>query len=416
MTDEYYNRTMNKTSSPITLIKWVYSIVCTVAAGVAMFLLSSQAGAVIWFAFTVIIITAYLMTDKEDMLHIPLQIMLMITSVAAVIISGSWWSAIFFTVPAFLCDISSFGIRNTTAVVFAAISYVRMLKLGGMTRSEVVIYAFFLIGFYIVWALAVFFINKYETKIEELDLVARISSIDSLNERKLREELAKRKALDEANARLLERERISRDIHNSVGHTLSAAAVTLDAAQLMMDQDKELAMKKMEQANSRVHEAIDSIRGAVRTLDSEDDTVLVSDYIMSLKESISNFAMDTDIRVHDNLSQIEDKGKIDIGTAAFLSGALNELLTNGVRHGQANVFVVVMSMDAGNILLKVQDNGRGWGDISFEEKQLLMSKGFGLRKLRDHARSIGGNMEINGTDGFVISISVPRLIKGEEDG
>jgi signal transduction histidine kinase len=258
--------------------------------------------------------------------------------------------------------------------------------------------------------------KKYEEKMEELDRVVKISTLDSLSERSLREELAKRKALDEANARLMERERISRDIHNSVGHTLSAATVTLDAAQLIVDKDTKLAAKKMGQANVRVHEAIDSIRSAVRTLDSEDDTLLISDYVASLSESVTNFKMDTDIKVHHNLMQIEDKGKIYIGTAAFLSGALNELLTNGIRHGGADVFVVVLSLDSNNISLKVQDNGTGWGDISYEEKQMKLQEGYGLRKLRDHARSLGGEMEIEGSDGFVVSISLPRLTREEEDG
>ena len=224
------------------------------------------------------------------------------------------------------------------------------------------------------------------------------------------------KTLSEANARLKERERISRDIHNSVGHTLSAASVTLDAAQLLVDKDSELAARKMEQANVRVHEAIDSIRGAVRTLDSKDDTLLVSDYIASLSESLNNYRMDTDIRIHDNLKQIEDKGRIDIDTSAFLSGALNEFLTNGVKHGKANVFVVVLNLTGSNISLKVQDNGSGWGQITYEEKQLKLSEGFGLRKLRDYVRSLGGDMKIEGSDGFVVEMSLPRLMKEENDG
>ena len=47
---------------------------------------------------------------------------------------------------------------------------------------------------------------------------------------------------------------------------------------------------------------------------------------------------------------------------------------------------------------------------------MKLAEGFGLRKLRDHARSIGGNMEIDGSDGFVVSISLPRLTREEQDG
>ena len=407
---------MGNLSSPITLIKWVYSVICTVAVAVAAFIFATHSGAVIWSALTLILITSYLLTDNEDASRKVLALLLAASAAGAALVTGYWWSAFFFTVPAFLADKPSLAFRNAAAFLAAAVTFVWGISRDSIDRKYVVLYATLLILFYAAWMLIVFFMKKYEERLSELDRVVKISTLDSLSERNLREELAKKKALDEANARLMERERISRDIHNSVGHTLSAASVTLDAAQLLVDKDTELASRKMEQANVRVHEAIDSIRSVVRTLDSEDDTVLISDYVTSLSESIANFKMDTDIRVHHNFEQIEDEGKIYIGTAAFLSGALNELLTNGIKHGGADVFVVVLKTDSNNISLKVQDNGTGWGEISYEERQMKLSEGFGLRKLRDHAWSIGGNMEIDGSDGFVVSISLPRLTREEQDG
>lgn len=407
---------MGSLSSPITLIKWIYSVICTAAVAVAAFIFASHSRAVIWSAVTMVVITAYLLTDKEDTSQKVFSILLIASAAGAALITGYWWSAFFFTVPALLLDKPSFAARNALASLSAAVTFVWGISRDSISRKDVVFFAAVLFFYYLFWILAVFFMKKYEERIAELDRVVKISTLDSLSERSLREELAKQKALGEANARLMERERISRDIHNSVGHTLSAATVTLDAAQLLIDKDTDLAAKKMEQANIRVHEAIDSIRSAVRTLDSEDDTLLISDYVASLSESVSNFKMDTDIKVYHNLDQIEDKGKIYIGTAAFLSGALSELLTNGVKHGGATVFVVVLNLDSNNISLKVQDNGTGWRDISYEEKQIKLQEGFGLRKLRDHARSIGGNMEIEGDDGFVVSISLPRLTREEQDG
>ncbi len=407
---------MGTSSSPLTLTKWVYSNLCTAAVAVAAFIYASHSGAVIWSAITLVLITAFLFTDKEDISHKVLSILLAVSALGVALMTGYWWSAFFFTVPALLLDKPSFAARNAAAFLLAAVTFAWGISRDSISRKNVVLFAMILILYYCFWILTAFFMKKYEEKMEELDRVVKISTLDSLSERSLREELAKRKALDEANARLMERERISRDIHNSVGHTLSAATVTLDAAQLIVDKDTKLAAKKMGQANVRVHEAIDSIRSAVRTLDSEDDTLLISDYVASLSESVTNFKMDTDIKVHHNLMQIEDKGKIYIGTAAFLSGALNELLTNGIRHGGADVFVVVLSLDSNNISLKVQDNGTGWGDISYEEKQMKLQEGYGLRKLRDHARSLGGEMEIEGSDGFVVSISLPRLTREEEDG
>ena len=406
---------MSSISSPITLTKWVYSIVMTLAVAVACFATGIYAGAACWFVLTLIVINVLVLSDSEDTQHKVAEILLFISSLAIAAISFAWWSAFFYSVPALLLTRPSGKIRNLLVLILTASTF-GLTRLHGEDRKTVMLQALILIVFYALWILFSVFADKYEARMIELDRALKMSTLDSLTEKNLREELARQKTLSEANARLKERERISRDIHNSVGHTLSAASVTLDAAQLLVDKDSELAARKMEQANVRVHEAIDSIRGAVRTLDSKDDTLLVSDYIASLSESLNNYMMDTDIRIHDNLKQIEDKGRIDIDTSAFLSGALNELLTNGVKHGKANVFVVVLNLTGSNISLKVQDNGSGWGQITYEEKQLKLSEGFGLRKLRDHVRSLGGDMKIEGSDGFVVEMSLPRLMKEENDG
>lgn len=61
------------------------------------------------------------------------------------------------------------------------------------------------------------------------------SNINELHEKRLNEQLLIQKSVDERNARLLERENISRNIHNSVGHSITAAIMTLDAADMLYD-------------------------------------------------------------------------------------------------------------------------------------------------------------------------------------
>ena len=221
-------------------------------------------------------------------------------------------------------------------------------------------------------------------------------------------EIAEKKNLAEEKARLEERERISRDIHNAVGHTLSAATVTLDAAQMLIDTDTQKANQKIDQANERIHEAIGSVRSVVRTLDSEDDSVLVVDYISSLKELIHNFVLDTELKVHHNLDMIKDEGKLHIGRAAFISSSISEMLTNGVKHGSATVFVILINLNGTHISVQVNDNGKGWGDISYEEKQIKLRQGFGLRKMNDYVKSNAGSFEVEGRDGFCVKYSLPR--------
>ena len=110
--------------------------------------------------------------------------------------------------------------------------------------------------FAIIWSFAVYWLFRYFEMNSNLEKALRSSALDAMNERELRMEIAESKNMAEENARLEERERISRDIHNAVGHTLSAATVTLDAAQMLIDTDATKANQKIDQANERIHEAI----------------------------------------------------------------------------------------------------------------------------------------------------------------
>lgn len=263
------------------------------------------------------------------------------------------------------------------------------------------------LAIYGLWEVLLFALRKFAMTEAQLNQALTASSVDAMEQRKLREELGKMQSTNEYNARLQERERISRDIHNQVGHTLSAATVTLDAATLLMPSDAQRAKEKIDIANSRVHEAISSVRSVVRTLDAEDDRIALNDYMHSLQNMVSDFMMDTEIKVYHNFGQIESEERIPMQTASFLSSSLKELLTNGVKHGQAKIFVVTFLRDEKNLRLKVQDNGSGWGFLSSEEKRQRINRGFGLRKMIDYAEKKGGNCTIESVDGFAVCISLP---------
>lgn len=260
---------------------------------------------------------------------------------------------------------------------------------------------------YLLWEGILVLFRHYAESERKLQSALTAAALDAMEQRNLREELAKNQILNEHNARLEERERISRDIHNSVGHTLSAATVTLDAATMLVPSDQERAIEKIDVANSRVHEAISSVRSVVRTLDAEDDRVDLRDYMKSLENMVSEFMMDTDIKVYHNFAQIDQEARIPITVASFLSSSLSELLTNGVKHGEARIFVVTFLYDEKNVRLKVQDNGTGWGDISAIEKKVRLQNGFGLRKMIEHAEKCGGACTIESNEGFTVSISLP---------
>ena len=340
-----------------------------------------------------------------------------ILGVAFTLMCGTFWSGlILLTVTGlFSCFDFIFSskkkniIINIIMVMAGHYHSLRLIKDNSdLSKLELFIPLAVMIPVAIIWSLFLYLLNRYSEMNSNLENAVKSSALDAMNERQLRMEIAEKKNLAEENARLEERERISRDIHNAVGHTLSAATVTLDAAQMLIDTDTQKANQKIDQANDRIHEAIGSVRSVVRTLDAEDDCVFIYDYINSLKELLNNFTLDTELKVHHNLDMIKDQGKLKINRAAFISSAISELLTNGVKHGGATVFVVLMSLDGTHVGIEVKDNGNGWGDISYEEKRKKLNDGFGLKKIENYIKQNGGTFEVDGSEGFCVKISLPR--------
>ncbi|MCR5829792.1 MAG: hypothetical protein K6F93_05495, partial [Lachnospiraceae bacterium] len=216
----------------------------------------------------------------------------------------------------------------------------------------------------------------------------KAASLGEMHEMQRNSELMLENYYEHKNAMLVERENISRNIHNSVGHSITAAIMTLEAADMLFEQKPEEAHKRMNDAAGRIRGSLESIRTAVRALDSEDEDVSVSDLLCYTENIINEFVTDTD-RSCDRVNDIYSETlMLPKEHAQFLSSALGELLTNGVKHGAATHFVVKIVADSSHIRLEVTDNGHT--DFSEDNCEERIENGFGLKKLASYAKRCGG--------------------------
>lgn len=226
-------------------------------------------------------------------------------------------------------------------------------------------------------------------------------------------ELARQSFYAEKNARLVERENISRNIHNSVGHSITAAIMTLDAADMLFDKKPEEAHTRMNDANKRIRGSLESIRSAVRALDEESKDLSVKDLLCYVNNILDEFLMDTRLtcdRVYDFYS---DNVEIPKEHAEFLTGALEECLTNGVKHGNATHYTVELSGDSAHIRLMVKDNGQS--DFDDANKDTLIRNGFGLKKLDAYVKHCGGKTQYSNENGFRTIIELPFVRSMREE-
>lgn len=254
-------------------------------------------------------------------------------------------------------------------------------------------------------ALAEYLVVSYIFAKRETERVVSITALAELYEKKLNQELVMKNYLADKTARLEERENISRNIHNSVGHSVTAAVVALDAAELLLTADPEKAREKIRAASRRIRTGLDSIRQAVRILDTEESLLSAQDFIDALRELAENFRMDTALQIQINIADIMPDLSLPHEYGEFFCGAVSELLTNGVRHGNADHFVIHVIADSAHIRLSVTDNGIS--DFSPQNSHERIENGYGLKKISSFVKKRGGSAVFENNGGFYCMLTLP---------
>jgi signal transduction histidine kinase len=299
------------------------------------------------------------------------------------------------------------------AAGYAAYSLIRANiegDFGGVQIARTFLYAIFLIGIIALYEgikKSIIYMRKKESY--DSNKIAKLS-INEMHEKKLNRELAEQNLLIEQNARLVERENISRNIHNSVGHSITAAIMTLDAADMLYEVKPDEARKRMNDANERMRGSLESIRRAVRALDDTGAPLEITDLISNFDTIIENFVMDSRIKV-DKVYKTENVGsKISHENAEFLTGALEEFLTNGLKHGGANEYYVLLEGDSAHIRLVVKDNGEN--DFNEANREIKIKNGFGLKKIEQYVKRYGGKCSFENEGGFRSIVELPLIREG----
>lgn len=249
------------------------------------------------------------------------------------------------------------------------------------------------------------FICRYYDARNSLSKSVSVTALSEMYTKKLNQELVIKNFLADKNARLEERENISRSIHNSVGHSITAAIITLEAADMLFDKSPEMAREKLHTAKERIRTGLDSIRHAVRVLDSEAVSISLADFLNEVNTAADEFVMDTMRKIHMDIPESIDELYIPREHTEFLTGAFKELISNGVKHGNADVFMVHIAADSNHIKLTVKDNGKS--DFSAENAAERLREGFGLKKLKSYAEKCGGTAVFSNENGFKSEITLP---------
>ena len=182
-------------------------------------------------------------------------------------------------------------------------------------------------------------------------------------------------------AKVAERERIARDLHDLLGHTLSTITLKAELASKLATRDAERAADEMREVERISRQAMKEVRTAVTGYKSRS----LAEEILQVRGALD--AAGVALELGQNLTGDPETEPalqgLDPTTEGVLSMALREAVTNVIRHSRAERCVVRLRQDRGELHLEVSDDGVG----------ARAPEGSGLAGMRERLAGLGGELE-----------------------
>ncbi len=191
-----------------------------------------------------------------------------------------------------------------------------------------------------------------------------------------------------------ERNRLAREIHDTLGHTLTGLSTGIDAAKTLLQRDPALAMKQLDILAATARDGLKDVRRSVRKLrpDALENHTLKG----ALETMIEEFVHSTGVKV--NFVCHLDSLDFQPDEEDTIYRIVQECMTNSVRHGHASRIYISFGKDQDSLILIIEDDGSGCMDIQ---------EGFGLHHMKERIALLNGNVRFYGRDGFEVLVELP---------
>lgn len=191
-----------------------------------------------------------------------------------------------------------------------------------------------------------------------------------------------------------ERNRLAREIHDTLGHTLTGLSTGIDAAKTLLQRDPDMAIKQLDILSATAREGLKDVRRSVRKLrpDALENHTLKG----ALETMIEEFMRSSGVKV----SYVCHLDSLDFqpDEEDTIYRIVQECMTNSVRHGHASRIYISFGKDQDSLILIIEDDGKGCVDIQ---------EGFGLHHMKERIALLNGNVRFYGRDGFEVLVELP---------
>ncbi len=187
-------------------------------------------------------------------------------------------------------------------------------------------------------------------------------------------------------AKVAERERIARDLHDVLGHTLSVITLKSELAGKLVDRDPQRAGKEIREVEQISRQALSDVRDAIRGYRSQGLVAELAQAKTTLETA--GLTVQCDAATTMQLPAVQE---------SVLSLAVREAVTNVVRHAQARTCRMRLEQQDGSCRLEIHDDGLGSSN----------GEGNGLRGMRERVEMLGGTLNRTTEAGTTLTITLP---------
>lgn len=189
--------------------------------------------------------------------------------------------------------------------------------------------------------------------------------------------------------RIAERERISRDLHDLLGHTLSLIAIKAELAGRLLERDAAATAKEIKDIETTARHALAEVRSAVTGYRQTGFAQELAQARAAL--AAADVTMNAEVQAFAMTATAEN----------VLALALREAVTNILRHANATRCQVNVRLEGGQIVCHISDDGRAPVDRN------ALERGNGLRGMRERVAAAGGRLMLRSEAGLALELYLP---------
>ncbi|MCK5155399.1 MAG: sensor histidine kinase [Spirochaetales bacterium] len=199
---------------------------------------------------------------------------------------------------------------------------------------------------------------------------------------------------------LEERKRITREIHDVIGYTMTNNIMMIEAASDMIRRDPDQISLLMKTARENAQNGMEEIRDALHLLRAQE--VPRNTGVDALIKLVKTFEKATGVKVRLELGNTPRKFSLEVNFVLY--HLIQEALTNSFRHGNATKVRIIFWVSHSILCVTVWDNGHGSEQVE---------EGIGIAGMRERLEKLGGHLEMaNVIDGFKLEVRIPLEAAG----